>query len=257
MPKIIVAALLLALSPSSYADCKSSIEKALEALNVYPGRHFPVNPDDWHVDVQCKVWPADPTKTLAAVRYPLGKTRVHRALHQNNLQVMVWDTSSGNVLQALYLNDTLLSTGLLPLTSIQLDTARYDLAPGVRAFGVRANREGVLHNNSQSITLYAIQENNLKQVLWSLSTHVSITNAEVSGHSCQSTDISRTLAIAKTSSHGFADLIVQEKKTVWTDGSPDKDCKDGKTDTSSRRYILHFDGGSYPAPPELRVYLGS
>jgi hypothetical protein len=138
------------------------------------------------------------------------------------------------------------------LVGIHLDTARNVLAPGVLAFGVRANRHGRYAEDVQDINLYAIQEKQLKQILGNLEMHESIVavSAEMNGHGCQSSDVTRTLAIAKTSSHGYADLIVQEKKSTRTDGSKD-DCSDAKTSTSSRQYVLHFDGSNYVLPDEL------
>ena len=53
--------------------------------------------------------------------------------------------------------------------------------------------------------------------------------------------------------HGYADLIVQEKKSERTGGSRD-DCADANTTKSSRQYVVHFDGSSYVLPKELHDY---
>jgi len=247
--KIIVAVLLLALSPSSNADCKSSTEKVIKALNDYPGSEVL----DWGTYVECKVWPADPTKTIAALVDPHKVSNISPSSDdgRSDLEVLVLETSSGNILQRLFQKGALISDAI-PLMSIQLDTARYVLAPGVIAFGVRANRYGRFDNETQDINLYAIQENKLKQILDNLTMHESAIamNDESNAHTCQSSDITRTLAIAKTSSHGYADLIVQENKSERSDGSRD-DCADAKTTKSSRQYVLHFDGSSYVLPKEL------
>lgn len=246
LTKIIIAALLLALSRLSYADCKSSTEQLIKALHYYPGSESV----EWGIFSECKVWPADSTKTIAVLVDP-HKTHNDDDEHYD-LEVLVLETSSGNVLRSLFQKDALI-TDAIPLASVQLDTARYLVAPGVIAFGVRSNRHGRYDEDVQDINLYAIQENQLKQILGNLVMRESIlgVNDGMNAHNCRLIDISRTLAIAKTSSHGYADLIVQEKKSERDDGSTE-DCTDAKTHTFSSQYLLHFDGSGYALPRELQ-----
>lgn len=249
MPKVIISVLLLTLSPLSHADCKSATEKVIKASNYYPGS-YPVNWDNY---VECKVWPADPTKIIAALVDPQKASDADPGADDglSDLEVLVLEADSGNILQRLFKKGALISDAIT-LTGIELDTARYVLAPGVIAFGVRADRHGKYDQDIQDINLYAIQENKLQQILSNLQMRENIVsvNSESNAHDCPSTRISRTLAIAQTSSHGYSDLIVQEKKSVRGEGSKD-DCADAKTSTSSRRYVLHFDGSSYVLPKEL------
>jgi hypothetical protein len=248
VPKIIVAALLLALSPLSYAGCEHPTEGVVKALNDYPGGKT----SDGRTFVDCKVWPADPTKTLVALVNPQNVPDSEAfQRHHYDLEILVLETSSGVVLQSLFRKDALI-TDTMQLLNIGLDTARYVLAPGVIAFGVRAYRRAPFDDEMEDLNLYVIQENKLKPILDNLMMHELYTgrDSDTGEHDCSSTDSSRTLAIAKTNTHGYADLMVQEKKSVRDVGSKD-DCSDAKTFTSSRRYVLHFDGSSYVLPDEL------
>jgi len=248
-PKAVVVLLLLALAPLSYADCEHPTENVVKALNDYPGGKTA----DLTTFVDCKVWPADPTKTLVALVNPQNVPDSD-ALHRGHydLEMLVLETSSGTVLQNLFRKDALVTDAMI-LLNIRLDTARYILAPGVIAFGVRAYRRAPFDDEMQDMNLYVIQENKLKPILNNLMMYELYTGraADSREHDCSSTDSSRTLAIAKTSTQGYADLIVQEKKSVRGAGSKD-DCSDAKTRTSSRQYILHFDGSSYVLPTQLQ-----
>lgn len=248
MRRVTVAALLLALSPLSYADCEHPTDAVAKALNHYPGSKTV----DWRTFADCKVWPADPTKTLVALVNPQNVPDSDAIQRRHyDLEILVLGTSDGNVLQSLFQKDALVTDAML-LLNIRLDTARYVLAPGVVAFGVRAYRSAPSDDQMQDISLYVIQENKLKPVLDNLMAYELYVGSDpdTREHNCSSTDSSRTLAIAKTSTHGYADLIVQEKKSVRGAGAKD-DCSDAKTSTSSRRYVLHFDGSSYVLPDEL------
>lgn len=198
----------------------------------------------------CRAWPYDPSLTLAAVAYPLpGSDAVgERALR---LVVAVLGTADAQV-HAVH-ETSLEEDAAFALIEggLRLDTARYDLAEGVRAFGVvvrssapgascpdaRANDELTLYVRdgaalrpvfSSNLVLWARVEG--EPCSWSRGQYVVTDNAKL------------TIAIENTAHHGFADLRVQADVTrTHTVVGSDRE------DTSRRRAsrVLRYDGTRY------------
>ncbi len=69
-----------------------------------------------------------------------------------------------------------------------------------------------------------------------------------------STERTRTLAIAPTSSSGHADLVLQERSRVEHPERDDKAPEGCRTTVKqvTRRVVLRFDGQAYAVPPDWR-----
>lgn len=119
-----------------------------------------------------------------------------------------------------------------------IDTARYDLAPGVRAFGVDFSSVGHASGASEFVrsgperTLFVQQGASLRSVLagFSLSTWNAVFGRERRGESSN-----WTIAVGTTRSHGLSDLVITRTTEPDKDGTP----------ALSERSVLHFDGKSY------------
>ena len=131
--------------------------------------------------------------------------------------------------------------------SLRIDTARYDLAPGVRAFGVdvasQASGPKCAEGGAGPLrTLFVRDGASLRPVLASL---VLSSWRLVSGPACPGAerkdgavveDTATTISVAPHATHGFADLVLAS--TV--DGRP----------APRRRLVLHDDGARYIATDE-------
>ena len=93
-------------------------------------------------------------------------------------------------------------------TDLELDTARYLLAPRKRAFGVRVKHSLNPWDSTEDLNLFIQTENKLHRVLKDL------TVASSSGRACElgSHEMKRTLSVAKSISHGFYDLLINTKR---------------------------------------------
>ncbi len=247
MLKIIVSALLLSLSPLSYADCKSLTDSVSKTLG-YPDRET----ENWFSD--CKIHPVDSSKTIVALAREQSNPPLDSDAH--NLDVLLVDTESGKILQHL-LQEGVFPYDAIEISGVTIDTARYKLTPELRAFGVRAN----FRSNSQrhifryeTLNLYVSKDKKLKQVLAKLTTvEYSNSGLEYQQNSediCTAIeyDIGRTLAIAKTSTHSYADLLVQGK----TNKSDSNNNCITSTTKATKQYTLHFNGDTYVVPDELK-----
>jgi len=230
------AALAIGLSTLAFAahamgapDCAPEDLAPVDGwLARHPWKAGATTPDA-RVTAACKLWPYDKSVLIVAAAYAQDKER------DKNLVVALVDTKSMSIrsaFQGVVAED---ATWSVIQGSLRLDTARYDLAPGVRAFGVdiasdpvdnAVVRGGVTATRS----LFVQQGTQLRLVL----------DGFVLATSTKSADgVTRTaskIAIDSHASHGFADLLV----TRSIDPAPAGAGKDHAT--------LAFDGTLYGAP---------
>jgi hypothetical protein len=240
--KTTATALLLLFAQLSYAECEGLSKKLNEKLGY-------LNRETEAYFSACKVWPADTSKTIVALAHFQKGSSFTVPPNESDglydLDVLIVKTDSGEIQNRLFQKGAVSSDSIY-FSGIDIDTARYQLAPGVIAFGLRANRGGPAE--VQTIRLYVIQ-NKLKQILSNLSMVEHF--AENHTDCPHSSDVRRTLAVANTASHGYADLILQEKSIEGEPVRTNTECMVNET-KSSQRYNLRFDGNTYVVPKELQ-----
>lgn len=242
--RIILSVFLLLLSQVIHAECEDLTERLRKELGYRDSetnRYFSA----------CKIWPADKSKTIVALaHYQEGSSfslpkKSSDGLY--DLDILVVKTENGQILYRLFQKGALFSDATY-LKSIDVDTARYQLAPGSLAFGLRVN-SGNPSSEIQTIRLYVVHRSKLKQVLGNLSMVERFSEAQTD---CGfSSNVERTLAIANTTSHSYADLVLQEK-IVTNEPFTTKDGCDVEQTKSSGRHILRFNGEIYVVPKELQ-----
>lgn len=202
--------------------------------------------------VACKAWPANPDLLLAAV--PLMQdTPDPENGHDGELDVLVLDRQSLQVRHRLRIPD-LMSDDALRIASLSFDTARYDVTPERRAFGIRIEREGASRANPMdetSLRLFTVEDGGLRMVLDGLIVNRSSGQWDTQ---CAGNYSERavSLAIGDTQRKGYRDLIATEshsasRAAVQQGGCVEKTVKEGKT-----RHTLRFDGKRYRIPEPLR-----
>ncbi len=65
------------------------------------------------------------------------------------------------------------------------------------------------------------------------------------------TEIRRTIAVAKTITRGFSDLLIREKTTRSESNDVKGECV-STIRKSTQNHLLHFDGDAYVVPEEMR-----
>ena len=245
-------------------DCGSQgaaiVKNAYPAAQEIPDQGFEVDgatikvsasaDDDPHA-VVCRVWPARPEFTLVAV--PL-MTRQSDDSNEGDLELLVVDSSDSAVRQRLRLPH-LMNDDALYISSIAFDTARYRLAPGNMAFGLRVSLRGSSRPNpfgETTLWLFRIDDKErLAPVLDSLIVSSNQgewdTNCAGEFHTTE-----RTLSMVPSAGNAIADIVVDETNTT-TISKPDKDgtCTDTGTE-SSNSYRLHYEASAYRAPEGLK-----
>lgn len=140
--RLLAAALAsLTLASSTHAmgapDCAPEELATVDAwLSQHPWKAGATSPDAL-VAAACKLWPFDKTALIVAAAYAQDKEQ------DKNLVVALVDTKTMRVraaFQGVVLED---ATWSVAQGSLRIDTAPYDLAPGVRAIGVDVSSDPI------------------------------------------------------------------------------------------------------------------
>ncbi|QEI06451.1 hypothetical protein FXN63_11870 [Pigmentiphaga aceris] len=207
----------------------------------------------------CKVWPAHDTLLLVAVPRMSAKASLDHD-RVGDLDILVLDRASLKVQQRLSLADAM-SDDAIRIEGLAFDTARYVIAPGIQAFGLRTMRNsGSRANpfNEVSLSLFAMRDGGsgpLAPVLEKLS--VSRSNGEWDTN-CTGEFHERNLVLAmRNEQHqGRYDIRVSQEyvssKAELT--GPDKECKETASETKKTQQTLAYDGKRYVVPASLKSH---
>jgi hypothetical protein len=205
------------------------------------------------VSSACKAAPDQPGVLLAAFAYstqPVGKPVPDDEAKE--LAVLMIDRARRQVIAShkQFVEED--AATRVDQGSLSLDTARYLLAPGVRAFGLRfrsaAEGPSCADNGfGPLLTLFVPDGRVLRPVLkLDVSTQRALSGcigASVPGAVVESAELG--IALGAGRSHGYADLVVRAKIDTW---AADEKKKVPRPRTETR--TLRFDGTSYPVRSE-------
>ncbi|MGP6419230.1 hypothetical protein ACTZGP_10700 [Pseudomonas putida] len=204
----------------------------------------------WDFSV-CKDWPVDPPLTINAIAKfepdPVYAQGDRIGAYDLDLSVSSADNSKP---LATYHRPSAFQTDAFALESLELDTARYKLTSDIRAFGIRAIFKGSSRVNpldETQLSLYVKEGGKLRPVLDRMLVYRF--SGEWDGNCAgeRATTVS-TIEIGKTSSHGFADLIVKSVTTgVSGEGEPGN-CEMKTTNNKPVLTTLHYNGKFYVLP---------
>ena len=198
------------------------------------------------VAAACKPWPDDKAQSVVALAYVRpGDEGVAQGERSLALLVAKVDGRSGALLERY--DSTLDEDAATEVSggSLWLDTARYHLAPGVRAFGLvfDSTARGAScpdGGSDEELTLFALDGKALRPVLKAyLSEWTTIKGTLCVNDPDFMTESAKvTLDLARTSSNGFADLVLAAKVTG--------DSAAGEKYLRTVRKTLKYDGKQYP-----------
>ncbi|MDF9616337.1 hypothetical protein P5705_01660 [Pseudomonas entomophila] len=234
---------LLFFSLCAWGDCTQHLQTWAKALHptLELGSEYAV----------CKVNPADNSQVVAAL--PMMEGVDEDGHGDYGLEVLVADAVSGKILAHSYQHAAIISDAMR-FSGLVLDTARYQVAPGLRAFGVRISHSGSSRVNpygSETLSLYVNDGSQLRLIMGHLV--VSESQGEWDGFCAGDfRETKRTLAIGKPGREGFTRLRVTEVST----GSQsmlrgEDDCEEIKGDSRTTVFSLDYDGSRYDVPKGL------
>ena len=192
------------------------------------------------ISADCRTWPYKPHLLLAVFAYDEGIES------EKKLLVAVIDEKTNRVVssfQDAYYEDALTEVGEY---SLKLDTARYQLAENVRAFGIRFNSAAHGANCGEAywgneLTLFVPEGKKLRPVaslnLYQQQWHRGCPAAT---SSALWEDATLTVGMGQSGANGFQDLEITAKIGVNSMESPT-----GKLKNRIERHTLHYDGKFY------------
>lgn len=199
----------------------------------------------------CKDWPAYPGLAITALsQFESGYSASDygpQGKYDLNLAVV---TAGDSKPLATYHKTSAFESDAIAFEDLQLDTARYKLTHEIRAFGVRVTFNGSSRLNPVSeklLSLYVQEGNKLRPVLDKLITYEygGEWDGNCAGEIYQNT---RTLEIGKTSSHGYADLIVKTVSISETGKGEGEVCETKSVTAKPVLTTLRYDGQTYVMP---------
>lgn len=206
----------------------------------------------------CKVLPNDPGKSIVALT-SLGSQTVDAedpSMGDYDLNLFIVKTGSHQV-YSRYSEKKAYTSDAVRFNGLDIDTGRYVLAPGVRAFGVRASHSGSSRVNpygETTLKLFVHKRGRLQQVLVGLV--VDQSRGESDGNCAgEFAALHRTIDMGSGRSHGFSDLIVRSTVTASTNKLINNECVEIPQKPLTQNMTLHFDGEKYVIPGALLTLL--
>lgn len=253
MRRRLVIALWLALpSFAAQAACESGLAERMHA-RLHPARQL----DTEHA--ACKPWPAFAGRSIVVL--PMPRPSLEPGERAYDLEVLViqrpdnGNTERDTIVSRLF-EPNALTEDMIAIQDIRIDTARYALAPEVRAFGLRVRYRGSSRTNpyaSETLRLYTAHGARLHKVLDEIELDMDggEWDSTCTGHFNQ---VRSMVSVAKATSQGYADLLVQrtqvESRSETGEGG---ECTEKTLPARLRSYTLHYDGEAYRVPKALRT----
>jgi len=211
--------------------CEDELEDAARSMGHYVGT------GETRV---CKLLPYAKKQGIVALQYPSdGKDRDKSA---TGIDVFLVSLSGGDILGS-YSDPNEFKSDYLE--QLQVDTAPYLLRPELRGFSVRSHFRTKKGDNRYSLmTLFIRNRIQLVPVLRQLVMYRREENVETM----------RTIDIGKTSSNGYADIIIHETAKQLRNAADEGKNTTAAPASSGRTFTLRFDGKQYVVPAELLRY---
>jgi hypothetical protein len=211
------------------------------------------NHDDQSLS-RCKPWPAFKEQVIA-----LKSTYVPDAGSDDagvfDLDLAVLNSTNAKPI-ATYTKPGAYNTDAIRFDDLVIDTARYRLAPDVRAFGLRSKFEhssSAIPYEKTDLTLYVREGNKLRPVLDGLVVYKN--NGEwLENCVGEGQQIRRTVEIGPTSHNGYSDLIVTSSGTAMKTVKSGKECVSQDSPLKKTQITLTYDGKQYTIPEDFRGY---
>jgi hypothetical protein len=198
----------------------------------------------------CRELPSQPGHAALVLLYPsMGKSMGRPWSWELDLAVV---NAAGDILQHLQ-RKTGNSRDGEQLVGVKLDTARFDLASGVRALGLRTERKAAAQQiygagMVTTLELFVAEGTALRSVLRDLEVSASRGSGDEMDCGDVQFTVSRVLDLAKGSTRGMRDLTVRTRHVGLSKARNDQFCEgfDGKPMLKSE--LLRYDGKQYPVP---------
>jgi hypothetical protein len=192
------------------------------------------------ISAACRIWPYKTNQRLAAFAYDEGVE------HEKRLVVLIVDEKTKSVISGFGGNIAEDATTEVAEYSLKLDTARYQLGEGVRAFGIRFTSSARGASCGQGywgneLTLFVPEGKNLRPVA-ALNLHQQrwLEGCPAATSRALWEDAMLTVSMSEASTNGLFDLVVTAKITVNSMEASPRNLRD-----RTERHTLRYNGKFY------------
>lgn len=242
--RLLIMAVTLLTPFLAHAGCEDHFQ--MWAAKLHSGRTVDTE------NAACKPWPANPALTVAAL--PLPQKGNDDESGTDDLEVLVADSATGSVVAHTY-QPSAITYHATRVPGLAIDTARYQLTPGNRAFGVRITHSGqsrISPYEGTSLSLYVMDGQTLRPVLDRL--EVDSSKGDWDGNCAGTFDaMSRSIQIGPAGRDGYAALKVSEKSTHSINTQTKDDCASKDEPPVRANFVLEYGNGHYAVPKEMQL----
>jgi hypothetical protein len=243
--RLVLACLLALLSTTGHAACDTGLAERMHA-KLHPKRALD------HERAVCQPWRGFAGRFIVVL--PLPRPSSDPGVMQFDLDVLVvqqadnGNTDRATVVSRLY-EASAMREDAVRISEIKVDTARYTLAADARAFGLRIVRQGSSRVNpysNETLTLYVPQGPKLARVLDAL--EMTLERGEWDANCAGNFETVRSsLSVARSTSHGWADLLLRRTRTETRSSSQGDECVTHERPAKFSSQTLRYDGTAYRA----------
>ncbi|MDB5828190.1 MAG: hypothetical protein JWQ73_2410 [Variovorax sp.] len=245
MRTVFLAWALASFCTIGHASCDSGLAERMHE-KLHPKRQLD------HERAVCQPWRGVPGRFIVVL--PLLRPGSEADMANFDLDVMVvQQADNGNTERAKVVSrsfeESALAEDAVRIADIKVDTARYTLAPDVRAFGLRIVRQGSSRANpysNETLTLYVPRGAKLAKVLDKLETTLERGEWDTNCDGNFET-VHGSLSIARTTSNGYADLVLHQTRSGTRSTAQGDDCTTQERPAKFGSRTLRFDGTAYRA----------
>ena len=239
-----VAWLLATFCVAGHAACDTGLAERMHA-KLHPKRTLD------HERAVCEPWRGLPGRYIVVLPLPRPTTEPdHTEFDLDVLVVQQADngnTDRAKVVSRLF-EEVALTEDAVHIGEIKVDTARYNLAPDARAFGLRVLRQGTSRANpfsNETLTLYLPQQGQkLAKVLDGF--EMTRESGEWDTNCTGSFETVRgTLSVARSTSNGYVDLVLRQSRSASRSMLQGEDCTTREQPAVFQSRLLRFDGKEY------------
>jgi hypothetical protein len=243
--RLLLGLLLALLSAVGHAACDTGLAERMHA-KLHAKRALD------HERAVCQPWRGFAGRFIVVL--PLPRPSIDPGVTQFDLDVLVvQQADNGNTERATVISrlfePSAMSEDAVRIGEIKVDTARYTLASDARAFGLRLVRQGSSRVNPYSnemLTLYVPRGPRLAKVLEGI--ELTLERGEWDANCAGNFETVRgNLSIARSTSNGYADLLLRQSRTETRSRSQGDECVTQERPAKFSSQMLHYDGTVYRA----------
>ncbi|MGJ7579273.1 hypothetical protein ACSFA3_03725 [Variovorax sp. RHLX14] len=249
---LLVAAAIAFFGTAAQAACDTGLAERMHG-KLHPNRALD------HERAVCEPWRGFLGRFIVILPMPVPVALSEPGLTEFDVEVLVvQQADNGNTERARIVSRSMEPRGLSEdttrIASIKIDTARYALAPDARAFGVRIVYQSAVRESpyeSERLSLYVPDGTKLHKVLDELELERQSGDWDTN---CSGTfrTVRSTLLIARTTTNGYADLMLRQTGSNSRSSLVGEECVTRERPATFKSTSLHFDGERYRIPGEVK-----